>query len=133
MLTMAQSHKILVVDDSAAVRREVANALLEFEIIEAADGVEAVDQVRANPDVGLMICDVNMPRMSGIDVLLHIQDRTRAGLNVVMLTTEGQPALIRRARELGAKGWIVKPFKPVQLLAAARKLLGCDAASTPAA
>ncbi len=130
---MADRRRVLVVDDSAAVRREVVRALEEFEVFEAIDGVEGVELVRAHEDLALVICDVNMPRMGGIDVLIHIQSRTRAGLSVVMLTTEGQPALIRRARELGAKGWIVKPFKPAQLLAAARKLTGCEVPSTSAA
>jgi two-component system chemotaxis response regulator CheY len=64
-----------------------------------------------------------MPRKNGIEVLesLHA-DPQNSSIPVLVLTTEGQPEWIARARELGAKGWMVKPFRPEQLLAAARKL-----------
>jgi two-component system chemotaxis response regulator CheY len=73
----------------------------------------------------MVICDVNMPLMNGLDMLekLHA-DAKHASVPVVMLTTEGQPALIDRAKKAGAKGWIVKPFKPDLMLAAVTKLLG---------
>jgi two-component system chemotaxis response regulator CheY len=62
-----------------------------------------------------------MPRMNGIEFL---EEKKRSGnaAAVVMLTTEGQPELIQKAKLLGAKGWVVKPFKPEQLVATAKKL-----------
>jgi two-component system chemotaxis response regulator CheY len=64
-----------------------------------------------------------MPKMGGLEFLESVGRSGRAnGIPIVMLTTEGQAALIARAKELGAKGWIVKPFKPDLLVAAARKL-----------
>jgi two-component system, chemotaxis family, chemotaxis protein CheY len=114
---------VLVVDDSASVRREVSAALEGFDIVEASDGVEGAEAIEQREDLNLVICDVNMPRMTGIEMLERVKDRlSPGGVKVVMLTTEGQPKLIKRARELGAVGWIVKPFNPAQLLAAARKL-----------
>ncbi len=66
-----------------------------------------------------------MPRMNGLDMLSSVKrDAKNAELPIVMLTTEGQPAFIARAKAAGAKGWIVKPFKPELLLAAVRKLAG---------
>ena len=117
------SAKILVVDDSAMVRQQVARALLGagFTVVDAVDGVDALEKLAGSPGVGLVVCDVNMPRMSGIELLEQLHGRD-PGLPVVMLTTEGQPELIQRAKSLGAKGWIVKPFKPALLLAAAQKL-----------
>ena len=73
----------------------------------------------------MVICDVNMPRMNGIEMLsLLKRDGQNSDLLVVMLTTEGQPGLITKAKQAGAKGWIVKPFKPDMLLATVRKLVG---------
>jgi two-component system chemotaxis response regulator CheY len=118
------SQRILIVDDSATVRAQLSTALLAagFLVLEAADGVEALERIAAQP-VSLLILDVNMPRKSGIEVLesLHA-DPQNSSIPVLVLTTEGQPELIARARALGAKGWMVKPFRPEQLLAAARKL-----------
>jgi two-component system chemotaxis response regulator CheY len=70
-----------------------------------------------------VILDVNMPRMNGIELLSRLQDDSRE-VPVLMLTTEGQPNLIRRAKAAGAKAWMVKPFKADQLLKAVAKLGG---------
>ncbi len=118
--------KILVVDDSATMRQQVRQALTSggFEVLEAVDGQDGLAKVTADKDVKVMILDVNMPRMNGIELAeaLHANGRMAAGLNVVMLTTEGHAELIARAKAAGAKGWIVKPFKPELLLAAVKKM-----------
>ena len=117
--------KVLVVDDSATVRQQVRMALSrsEFQVVEAVDGLDGKQKLDANRDISLVICDVNMPRMNGIEMLEVVKSQPRhARLPVVMLTTEGQPALIQRAKRAGAKGWIVKPFKANLLVAAAHKL-----------
>ncbi len=119
------SKRILIVDDSATVRQQVGQALQQagFEVIEAVDGVHGAEIIGCTPDIAVVICDVNMPRMNGIDMVHQVkQDPTNASLPIVMLTTEGQPALIKKAKEAGAKGWIIKPFKAVQLIAAVQKL-----------
>lgn len=115
--------KVLVVDDSMMVRQQVARALKQagFETLDAADGVEAVALVGKTPDISLVICDVNMPNMDGIQFLGAVKQHA-PDVPVIMLTTEGQPALIQQARALGAKGWLIKPFKPEMLVAAARRL-----------
>jgi two-component system chemotaxis response regulator CheY len=117
---------VLVVDDSLMVRRQVATALTAagFHIVEAVDGADALTKIDAHPDAALVVCDVNMPRMNGLELLEATRLR-RPALPFMMLTTEGQPELIASARALGAKGWMVKPFKPDLLVAAARKLSGC--------
>jgi two-component system, chemotaxis family, chemotaxis protein CheY len=119
--------KILVVDDSRTVRQQLGGLLTEagYEVVQAADGVEGVETISSTPDLSLVICDVNMPKMNGVDMLTLVkQDPRNAKLQVLMLTTEGQPALITRAKEAGARGWIVKPFKQDLLLATVRKLAG---------
>jgi two-component system chemotaxis response regulator CheY len=115
--------KILVVDDSMMVRQQVKRALAPagFDIVEASDGVDALQKLGAGGDTKLIVCDVNMPKMGGIEFLEQAK-ANGSKVPVVMLTTEGQPELMQRARSLGALGWIVKPFKPEHLVAAAKKL-----------
>ena len=118
--------KVLIVDDSPTVRQQVSLALKQagFDVVEAADGFEGVSKVSADRDIRMVILDVNMPRMNGLEMLEKVKlDANNAGLHVVMLTSEGQQALIERAKKAGAKGWIVKPFKAELLVAAVRKLL----------
>lgn len=121
--------RVLVIDDSGAVRQQIRATLASggYDVVEAVDGVDGLDKLRTLPDLDLALCDVNMPRMTGLELMLEVQ---RAGLPtpVLMLTTEGQPSMIRRARDAGAKGWIVKPFKPELLLIAVNKLVGAKAA-----
>jgi two-component system chemotaxis response regulator CheY len=117
--------KVLVVDDSATVRQQVRAALnaMEFDVVEAADGTEGAEAIERIQDLAAVICDVNMPRMNGLEMLEAVKkDPKHLLLPIVMLTTEGQHELVQRAKAAGAKGWIVKPFKPDMLLAAIRKL-----------
>jgi two-component system, chemotaxis family, chemotaxis protein CheY len=116
--------RILVIDDSETIRQQVKQALAAtgYEIIEAVDGVDGLEKLRSLADVDMALCDVNMPRMNGLDMIAEVQ-RSGPKIPILMLTTEGQPSLIRRARESGAKGWIVKPFKPELLVAAVTKLI----------
>jgi two-component system chemotaxis response regulator CheY len=119
------SKKVLVVDDSATVRQQVGSALTQagFTVIEAVDGVDGAACIEASPDLALVICDVNMPRMNGLEMVEAVRRQARpATMPIIMLTTEGDPSLVARAKQAGAKGWIVKPFKPELLVAAARKL-----------
>ena len=116
--------KVLVIDDSETIRQQVKQALAAtgYEIIEAVDGVDGLEKLRAVADLDMALCDVNMPRLNGLDMIAEVQ-RTGPKIPILMLTTEGQPSLIKRAREAGAKGWIVKPFKPELLIAAVTKLI----------
>jgi two-component system, chemotaxis family, chemotaxis protein CheY len=125
--------KILVIDDSETIRQQVKQALATtgYEIIEAVDGIDGLEKLRAVIDLDLALCDVNMPRMNGLDMIAEVQ-RSGSKIPILMLTTEGQPSLIRRAREAGAKGWIVKPFKPELLVAAVTKLIDAPRAAAPA-
>jgi two-component system chemotaxis response regulator CheY len=115
--------KILVIDDSPTVRQQVGLALVQagYQVVEAVDGLDGLGKVDAS--IAMLICDVNMPRMNGLDMLEKLRtDQRWKALPAVMLTTEGQPALIERAKKAGAKGWIVKPFKAELLVAAVQRL-----------
>jgi two-component system chemotaxis response regulator CheY len=117
--------KILIIDDSATVRQQVRSALAPagFDIVEATDGVEGLETITNRADIAAVLCDVNMPRMGGLQMLELAKAQGRlVALPVVMLTTEGQPELVQQAKAVGAKGWIVKPFKPEHLVATMRKL-----------
>jgi len=115
---------VLIVDDSETVRQHVSRSLIGagFGTIEAADGVEGL--VRAlTEDVSLVLLDVNMPRLNGLDMLDRMrEDPKGAALPVLMLTTEAQPSMIERAKKAGAKGWMIKPVKPELLVSAVSRL-----------
>jgi two-component system, chemotaxis family, chemotaxis protein CheY len=119
--------KILIVDDSRTIRQQVTLTLGQagYQILEAEDGVQGLDVIGAQADIALVICDINMPNMNGIEMLTAVKaDVRNATLPVLMLTTEARADLIQQAKRIGAKGWVVKPFKPDQLAAAVRKIVG---------
>lgn len=116
--------KVLIVDDSRTIRQQVRFTLSKggYEVVEAEDGKVGIEQLKANTDVALVISDVNMPVMDGLAMCEAIQADDSISVPVIMLTTEGAKDLIERAKKAGAKGWLVKPFKPDQLIAAVGKI-----------
>ncbi|MGH8188570.1 MAG: response regulator [Steroidobacteraceae bacterium] len=119
------SQVILAVDDSASMRQMVRFTLESagFKVVQAADGVEALDFAKAN-EVDLVLTDVNMPRMDGITLVREL--RTLASYKftpMLVLTTEAGSDAKQRGRQAGATGWIVKPFSPEQLLATIARVL----------
>jgi two-component system chemotaxis response regulator CheY len=116
---------ILIVDDSKTVRDQVRTILegAGYAVAEAADGQQALEKIRMVPDLAMVLCDVQMPNLSGIAMVERLKaDGMIANLPVIMLTTEAQLTLITRAKQAGAKAWIVKPFKPEHVVAAVDKL-----------
>jgi two-component system chemotaxis response regulator CheY len=121
------SKRVLIVDDSVTIRQQVRMALSQagFDVIEAVDGEDGVGKIRSDATIAAVICDVNMPKKSGLELIEEIKaGGANSGVPIVMLTTEGQPTLVQRAKQAGAKGWIVKPFKANLLVAAIQKLTG---------
>jgi two-component system chemotaxis response regulator CheY len=115
--------KILIVDDSETIRQRVSGALENagFETLTAKDGVEGLVSVQQEAPA-MVILDVNMPRMNGLDMLDNL-DVKKTGLPVLLLTTEVQPSLMARAKQAGAKGWMVKPVSLERLVDAVRKVV----------
>ena len=121
------SKKVLIVDDSRTIRQQVNFTLSKggFQVVEAEDGNDGIAKLKSNPDVSMIISDVNMPNMGGLEMLETINgDGGLPHPPIIMLTTEGSGELVERAKKAGAKGWLVKPFKPEQLVAVATKLVG---------
>jgi two-component system chemotaxis response regulator CheY len=116
---------ILTVDDSASIRQMVGFTLrgAGYEVVEAVDGRDAVARLRGA--VHLVITDLNMPRMDGIELVRAIRAHpTYKYVPVIMLTTESQDSQKQAGKAAGATGWIVKPFAAGQLLAVVKKVLG---------
>ncbi len=117
---------ILAVDDSASMRRMVAFTLKSagYEVIEAEDGVDAVNRAR-DRSVDLVVTDVNMPNLDGISLIRELRALPSYKFTpILMLTTESSDEKKQEGRAAGATGWIVKPFNPERLVATIQKVLG---------
>lgn len=111
--------KILIVDDSKTIRQQVSFVLNKsgHDVLEADDGASGFQCLENNSDIDLIISDVNMPMVNGLDMLERIyEEKSTENIPVIMLTTEANPEMIARARKAGAKGWMVKPFEPEKLV-----------------
>lgn len=118
------SKKIMTVDDSASVRQMVAFTLKEegFEVVEAKDGQDALSKL--NIPVDMIVTDLNMPNMDGIELIKNVRAKPDMKfIPIVMLTTESQTEKKTEGKKAGATGWIVKPFKPEQLMSVVKKVL----------
>ena len=117
--------KILVVDDAAFMRMMVKDTLSKngyTDLYEAADGLQAVEVYNeVKPD--LVIMDITMPNMDGLDALRAIMGQN-PGAKVVMCSAMGQEAMVIDAIKSGAKDFIVKPFKPERIIKTVEQLLG---------
>ena len=117
---------ILIVDDSAAIRKILHRVLIQAEVPmgkvhQAGDGKEALEMLKTEK-VGLILSDINMPTMDGIELLTRLKaDDTFKSVPVLMVTTEGSQAKVLQALELGAAGYVKKPFTAEQIK---EKLIG---------
>jgi len=119
------SRVILTVDDSASMRQMVSFTLrgAGYEVVQAADGLQALDYARAN-SVDLVLTDVNMPGMDGITLVRELRALPNYRLTpMLVLTTESGTEKKQAGKQAGATGWIIKPFNPEQLLATIARVL----------
>ena len=120
---------ILVVDDSPTMRRMVMASLRPLRDVrfgEAASGLEAIERL-ALARVDLMILDLNMPDMHGLEVLEFVRGhQAYRGIPIIVLTTRGDEASRAGALAAGATHYLTKPFDPHQLTGYAREVLGAD-------
>ncbi len=119
------NHKILVVEDSRSFRQQTTIAIESrgYEVIGAANGKEGLEMLALHPEVKVIITDINMPEMNGLDMVRAIKNLGKYRGPIMMLTTEGDLSVIEKGRALGVNCWLVKPFEPSVLLAAIEKLL----------
>lgn len=120
------SKTILVVDDSSSLRALVKMSLSRagYDVLEAADGRQALAQLDQAAKVHLVVSDVNMPAMDGITFLQEVKKHPRHRFTpVIMLTTEDSGSRMAQAKAAGAKAWLLKLFKPPMLLDAVSRVL----------
>ncbi|MCK9296158.1 MAG: response regulator [Desulfobulbaceae bacterium] len=120
------SKVIMTADDSASIRQMVAFTLKQsgYEVVQAVDGRDALQQLGGRK-VDMLITDLNMPNLDGIGLIKGARALPACKfIPIIMLTTESQDTKKQEGKAAGATGWIVKPFKPEQLLAVVKKVLG---------
>ncbi len=111
---------VLIVDDSAAIRKILQRVLAQTDvpignILEAGDGLEAIERLKSN-NVNLVLSDINMPNMDGIELLGQMRAHSHwKSIPVVMITTEGSQQKVLEAVDLGAAGYVRKPFTADQI------------------
>ena len=111
---------VLIVDDSAAIRKILQRMLGQSgfalgKVLEAGDGLEALEKIKAQP-VDLVLSDINMPNMDGIQLLHELKtSANHKHVPVIMITTEGSEAKVMEAVQLGASGYVRKPFTADQI------------------
>lgn len=116
---------ILAVDDSASMRQMVSFTLKQagYEVVEACDGVEALDIARSRA-VNLVLTDVNMPNMDGLTLVRELRQlEAYKFVPMLVLTTEAGQDKKMQGKQAGATGWLVKPFNPEKLLTTIAKVL----------
>ena len=121
------TRNVLIVDDSPAMRKVIRKVLMlsnfeTQECFEANDGLEALDILRIEP-VDVVLTDINMPRMTGEELLEQMsQDDILSQLPVMVISTDRSEERVRRMNALGAKGYVTKPFAPETLGVALNEL-----------
>lgn len=117
---------VLTVDDSPTIRRMVSMTLGEagYTVVEAVDGLDGLEKAKTHTLDGI-ITDQNMPNMDGITFIRELRQHPAGkGVPVIVLSTESSDALKQTAREVGATGWMVKPFDQARLVAVVKKVFG---------
>ncbi|MCW8878103.1 MAG: response regulator [Kangiellaceae bacterium] len=117
--------KILIADDSTSMRQMVNFTLKTagHEVVEAKDGEEALD-IASNNQFDLIISDINMPRMNGIELTSKLRTSSNYRFTpILLLTTESSTDKKGEGKAAGATGWIVKPFKPDALIQTIDKVM----------
>ncbi|MFP4067580.1 MAG: response regulator [Spirochaetaceae bacterium] len=118
--------RVLVVDDSSAIRRSVSFILDQagYEVVQAEDGDVALEKLDSGP-YDLFVTDVNMPNLDGIELTKRLRDHQDYKFTpIIVLTTESQSSKMDEGKAAGATGWIVKPFDQEKLLGVVKKLIG---------
>ena len=121
--------KILLVDDSATLRASVNYTLKEagFETVNAVNGADGLEKLnlamKSGETIGMIISDINMPVMDGITFITEVKKTPFKYTPILVLTTEAEEEMKMKGKNAGASGWLVKPFKPEQLVYVTKKFM----------
>jgi two-component system chemotaxis response regulator CheY len=121
--------KVLVVDDSALIHQMYKMVLMRYKcvIIDALNGQEGIDKLSKNPDANLILLDINMPQMNGLEFIRKLRDIGQFNhIPIVIVSTEGKEEDTMRGLALGAKGYVKKPFQPSDLHSLIEKINSTD-------
>ncbi|MDJ0598443.1 MAG: hybrid sensor histidine kinase/response regulator [Crocosphaera sp.] len=124
--TSLDNNLVLIIDDSVMVREMLSMSFTKagYEVEQARDGQEAWEKLRGGLSCGLILCDIEMPRMTGLELLSRLQeDKKLSQIPIAMITSRGAQKMQRIAAERGAKGYFVKPYIEEVLLDAAKRLI----------
>lgn len=119
------TRKALVVDDSSTMRQMISMTLEEegFDVVQGEHGEAALSQLEGR-DVDVIITDLNMPVMDGMEFIRSVRTRPKHRFTpILILTTEGSTDRKAEGKEAGANGWIVKPFDPAKLVRVVRRVV----------
>lgn len=117
--------KVLVVDDSNLIHSMYKMVLMRYkcQIVTAVNGQDALDKLAKNPDTDLVLCDINMPILDGLEFVRKVKElKAYEGLPIIMVSTEGKEEDTLKALSLGARGYVKKPFQPSELHALIEQL-----------
>lgn len=119
------SKQILIVDDSESIREILAYSLKKagYQVMVACDGMDAL-QYFDGRSIDLLLTDYHMPNLNGLDLIVKVRQKENYKyIPILVLTTENQVEMIREARDLGATGWLMKPFSTEKLIQTLRKVI----------
>ncbi|HEX3127079.1 MAG TPA: response regulator [Thermoanaerobaculia bacterium] len=112
-----QPRKILVVDDSKLMHKMYEVMLRQYPLVYASDGRQALDRLQEHADIDLVLLDINMPNMNGLEFLAELRsDPARDDVSVIIISTEGREEDTARGMEAGATAYIKKPFRNEEIL-----------------
>lgn len=125
-----QPRKVLVVDDSKLMHKMYEVMLRQYPLVYALDGRQALERLQEHPDVDLVLLDINMPNMNGLEFLAQLRaDGAWADLQIIIISTEGRDEDTVRGLEAGATAYIKKPFHTEEILDVIARLPTKDAAT----
>jgi len=125
-----QPRKVLVVDDSKLMHKMYEVMLRQYPLVYASDGRQALERLRDHQDIDLVLLDINMPNMNGLEFLAELRsDDSRGLLPVVIISTEGREEDTVRGMEAGATAYIKKPFHSEEILDVIARLETKDSAA----
>ncbi len=116
---------IMVVDDSTSVRKMISFTLENagYTVVEAENGQDALEKLKES-EINMFILDLNMPDINGFELTSTLRSTDEHRYKpIIILTTESQSSKKQEARQVGATGWITKPFKPDQLINVVKKVI----------